>query len=115
MGKARYSEEQMLGIQRGADREPVAQVAKKHGASGQILCMWRQRSSGMNADEVKRLRQLEHEDLRLKKHLVGRDLVIETHGGDFPKRLVSAPARRQQEAFAFRRGLQQRKACAPDR
>ena len=38
---------------------------------------WRQRFSGMNADEVKRLRQLEQENARLKKLLAERDLEIE--------------------------------------
>lgn len=67
----------MVGILRESDREPVAQVAKKHGISEQTIYTWRQRFSGMNADEVKRLRQLEHENSRLKKLLAERDLEIE--------------------------------------
>ena len=59
MRKGRSSEEQMVGILREADREPVPQVAKKRGISEQTIYTWRQRLSGMNADEVKRLRQLE--------------------------------------------------------
>lgn len=67
----------MVGILRKADREPVAQVAKKHGISEQTIYTWRQRFSGMNADEVKRLRQLEQENSPLKKLLAERDLEIE--------------------------------------
>jgi len=77
MRKGRFSEEQIVGILREADREPVAQVAKKHGISEQTIYTWRQRFSGMNADEVKRLRQLEQENSRLKKLLAERDLEIE--------------------------------------
>jgi len=77
MRKGRFSEEQMVGILREADRDPVTQVAKKHGISEQTIYTWRQRFSGMNADEVKRLRQLEHENSRLKKLLAERDLEIE--------------------------------------
>ncbi len=52
----------MVGILRESDREPVAQVAKKHGISEQTIYTWRQRFSGMNADEVKRLRHDRYPD-----------------------------------------------------
>jgi putative transposase len=41
MKKGRFSEEQMVGILREADRSPVAQVAKKHGVSEQTINTWR--------------------------------------------------------------------------
>ena len=69
MRKGRFSEEQMVGILREADKDPVAQVAKRHGVSEQTIYGWRQRFSGMNADDVKRLRQLEQENARLKRLL----------------------------------------------
>lgn len=77
MRKGRFSEEQMVGILREADRSPVAQVAKKHGISEQTIYTWRQRFAGMSADDVKRLRLLEQENTRLKKILAERDLEIE--------------------------------------
>ena len=76
MRKERFSEEQMVGILREADKDPVAQVAKRHGVSEQTIYTWRQRFSGMNADDVKRLRQLEQENARLKKMLAERDVEI---------------------------------------
>ena len=45
--KGRFSEEQMVGILREADKDPVAQVAKRHGVSEQTIYGWRQRFSGM--------------------------------------------------------------------
>lgn len=112
MRKGRFSEEQMVGILREADRDPVAQVAKKHGLSEQTIYTWRQRFSGMTADDVKRLRQLEQENARLKKLLAERDLEIEVMKEISAKKMVSAPVRRQQTAFAQQQGLSQRRACA---
>ena len=62
---------------READREPVAAVAKKHGISEQTIYTWKKRFGTFQADDVKRLRQLEIENGRLKKLVAERDLEIE--------------------------------------
>ncbi len=67
----------MVKILREADKMPVAEVSKKHGVSEQTIYTWRKRFGAMNADEVKRLRQLEVENARLKKMLAERDLEID--------------------------------------
>jgi putative transposase len=77
MRKARFSEEQMVAILREADREPVAAVAKRHGVSEQAIYTWRKRFGGFEANDVRRLKQLEVENARLKKLVAERDLEIE--------------------------------------
>jgi transposase-like protein len=77
MKKTRFTEEQMVGILREADERPIAEVAKKHGVSEQTIYAWRKRFGTLEPADVKRLRQLEHENARLKKMVADRDLEID--------------------------------------
>jgi putative transposase len=77
MRKARFTEEQMVAIIREGDREPISAVAKRHGISEQSIYTWRKRFGSFQANDVRRLRQLEAENARLKKLVAERDLEIE--------------------------------------
>ena len=77
MKKTRFSEEQMVKILREADKSPVSEVAKKHGVSDVTIYAWRKRFGQLEPVDVKRLRQLEAENARLKKVLAERVMDIE--------------------------------------
>ena len=77
MRTGRFTEEQMVAIIREADREQVCVVAKRHGVSEQTIYTWRKRFGAFEANDVRRLRQLEAENARLKKLVAERDLEIE--------------------------------------
>ena len=77
MKKSRFREDQMVKVLRETDKSPVTQVARKHGVSEQTIYAWRKRFGTLEAVDVKRLRQLEQENAKLKKLVAERDLEID--------------------------------------
>jgi putative transposase len=63
----RYSEEQIIRILKEVgDGKAVADVCRKHGVSEQSVYRWRTKYGGMDVPELRRLKQLEEENRRLK-------------------------------------------------
>ena len=77
MKKTRFTDERMVTILREADRRPVPEVAKRHGVSAQTIYSWRKHFGTLEPADVKRLRQLEQENGRLKKMVADRELEID--------------------------------------
>ena len=77
MKKSRYNDEQIVRILREADRDTVPEVAKRHGVSEASIYAWRKRFGEMVSDDVKRLKALEAENVRLKKLVADQALDIQ--------------------------------------
>lgn len=52
-------------------------MAKRHAVSEQAIYTWRKKFGEMASSDVKRLKELEQENARLRKILVQRDLEID--------------------------------------
>ena len=70
----------------------MAAVAKRHGVSEQTIYTWRKRFGTFQADDVRRLKQLEAENARLKKLVAERDLEIEVIKEIAAKNVWSTPS-----------------------
>ena len=70
MKKARFTEEQIIGILREHESgAATADVCRKHGVSSATFYKWKAKYGGLEVSEAKRLRSLEDENRRLKKLL----------------------------------------------
>ena len=80
MKKSRFTETQIVDILAQAARGDISgrDVCRIHGISEQTLYRWKHRYGDMGRSEVKRLRELESENARLKRLLAERDLEIDT-------------------------------------
>jgi putative transposase len=68
MKTSKFTEAQIAFILRQAEEgTPIAEVCRKAGISDATFYNWRKRYGGMMPSEVKRMRQLEEENNRLKK------------------------------------------------
>lgn len=79
MKGTRYSEEQIISILQEAECRDatIGDLCRKHGISEQTFYRWRKKYGQMGKDEVRRLRELERENSRLKRLLAERDLEVD--------------------------------------
>ncbi len=68
MKTTRFTESQIVAILKQQDGgQTVAQITREHGISEATFYNWRAKYGGIQVSEVKRLKELEDENRRLKK------------------------------------------------
>lgn len=68
MKKSRFSDNQILSILKQAEGGiPVSELCREHGMSSASFYKWRAKYGGMDASLMRRLKELECENRRLKK------------------------------------------------
>ena len=70
MKRKRFTEEQIIGVLREHELgTKTADLCRKHGISEATLYNWKSKFGGLDVSEARRLKQLEGENVRLKKLL----------------------------------------------
>jgi putative transposase len=78
MPRKTFSEEQMIAALRQAEAgTPVGEVCRKLGITEQTFYRWKRKFAGMGVAELRRLRQVEEENRRLKQLVA--DLTLDKH------------------------------------
>lgn len=78
MRKSRFTEEQVAGAVKQAESGiPVAEICRRMGITEVTFYRWRKQFAGMGVTELRKLRQLEDENRRLKSLVA--DLTLDKH------------------------------------
>ena len=68
MKKSRFTETQIVAVLKEVDSGmKVADVCRKHGISEATYYNWKSKYGGLDASELKRIRELEAENAKLKR------------------------------------------------
>ncbi len=68
--KRRFTEEQIIGVLREQEAGgTVKEITRRHGISEQSFYRWKAKYAGLEVSEVRRLKELEAENAKLKKLL----------------------------------------------
>jgi len=78
MRKSRFTEEQIAYAMKQVELGlPVAELCRKMGISEQTFYVWKKKYAGMGITELRRVKQLEDENRRLKGLVA--DLTLDKH------------------------------------
>ena len=78
MKKSKFSPAQIVGILKEFDNgKKVEEITREHGISRAAFYKWRERYGGMTASELKRVKELEEENAKLKRMYANLALDLE--------------------------------------
>jgi len=94
MKKSQFTEQQIVfALQQAEQGTAVGEVVRKLGISDQTFYRWKKRYGGLMPSEVRRLKQLEDENSRLRRLVADLSLDKEMLQEVIRKRFRACPAR----------------------
>jgi putative transposase len=76
--KRRFTEEQIIGILKEAEAGlKVKDLCRQHNVTEQTYYRWKSKYGGMSVSDMRRLKELESENARLKKIVAEKELHID--------------------------------------
>jgi len=96
MKKSRFTEEQIsFALRQSESGVPIVEVCRKMGISEQTFFRWKKKFAGMGVAEVRRLKQLEEENRKLKQLVadlsLDRQILEEALKGKLLRLIVGVP------------------------
>ncbi|MCD8523080.1 MAG: IS3 family transposase [Saccharospirillaceae bacterium] len=113
MKQSKFTDSQIIAILKQHENGvPVAELAREHGVSTALIYQWRSKYGGMDAALMKRLKELEAENARLKKMYAEERLKAEIRQEIIEGKLLKPSQRREMaQAVVRERGVSVRVAC----
>ena len=78
MARPKYSEDKILQILKAAEGRSIASVCREYKITGVTFYRWRTKYEGLKINEVRKVKDLEDENRKLKK--IVADLSLDIHG-----------------------------------
>ncbi len=92
MKKSRFTETQIVNIlQQYGQGKRVTELCREHGISEQTIYNWKAKYGGMDVNELKRVKQLEEENSRLKRIVADMTLQIDAFKHVYEKKYGGLP------------------------
>ena len=92
MKKSRFSEEKIIAVLKQAEAGvKVAELVRKHGISEATFYNWKAKYGGLDVSQLRRLKELEVENARLKKMFAELSLAHQALQDAVEKKLLHQP------------------------
>lgn len=92
MKKSRFTETQIVNIlQQYGQGKKVSELCREHGISEQTIYNWKAKYGGMDVNELKRVKELEDENSRLKRIVADMTLQIDAFKHVYEKKYGGLP------------------------